>query len=162
MNWIPLFPGEAGFISVRMTQSLLETCPKCPENSPRLFLRGEPPPIFVQWCPSLVAGGQRCHHKTALLQLPFMLEAGAYSVPAAYQREALALPKLLLSQTSWPAQKIKNPKPRSSASSGISYVPILSTPPSFHHPIPAVYKLMNSLPATHLKKILSCLLKGDK
>lgn len=92
-----------------------------------------------------------------LVQLPFTLEAGAYSVPAEYQREALPLLSHFFTK---PADRlrIKILRPRSSA---LFWNFLCSTPPSSRHLMPAVYKLMNSLPATHLKT-LSCLLKGDK
>lgn len=144
-----------------MSQSLLETSPKCSENSPRLLLGGEPPPVFAQWSPSLVPRGWSLHYKAILVQLPFTLEAGAYSVPAEYQSEALPLPSHFFTK---PADRlrIKILRPRSSALFwNFLCVPVLSTPPSPHHLMPAVYKLMNSLPATHLKNLILSAQRGQ-
>lgn len=76
-------------------------------------------------------------------------------MPAECQREALPRSKSLVFTKPGGQPRIKSFKPRSSASSGSFYVPIFSTP------IPAVYKLMNSLLATHLKNLILSAQRGQ-
>ena len=147
-----------GFISVPVSQSLLETNPKLPKNSPKVVSQRR-----TSSCLWSVVPKPGPWWVESLVQLSFMLETGPSSVPAEYQREALPFARSFLYQDSWPAPELKTNSNHIKFFLFWNFSVFLF---SWHHCLVyhwtlAVCKLMNSLPATH-QIILSCLLKGDK
>ena len=149
-----------------------EAKPGCPSE---LFpQRLHPQPLaclsFARSSPSSTAHNSqplRVFWNTALQQLSFKLDAeawGAQSTPDEYRKgEKDALLRLQNNTFTKTGGKHSNEKPWTpdSTASGIFYGLVLP----FQHCLlfvsltSIVYKLMNSLPATHLKIFLSCLLR---